>query len=242
MQTVLITGASRGIGAALAREFAAHGYPLALNCRQQTEALEHLAQELRATYRIPILTCVGNVGDPAFVRELFDQTSREIGPVSILINNAGISHIGLLQDMSYEQWRAVMNTNTDSVFLCCKHAIPDMLSRGHGYILNISSVWGNVGASCECAYSSSKGAVNAFTKALARELAPSGITVNAIACGAVDTDMNACFSPEERAALEQEIPCGRYGTPQEVASLAYQLVNAGSYLTGQIITLDGAWT
>lgn len=242
MQTVLITGASRGIGAALAREFAAHGYPLILNCRRQTGTLEQLAQELRETFSLPILTCVGDVGDPAFVRDMFDRASREIGPVSILINNAGVAHIGLLQDMSYEQWHSVMNANADSVFLCCKYAIPDMLHNGHGYILNISSVWGSAGASCECAYSASKGAVNAFTKALARELAPSGITVNAIACGAIDTDMNACLSPEERAALEQEIPCGRYGAPQEVASLAYRLVNAGSYLTGQIITLDGGWT
>ena len=117
----------------------------------------------------------------------------------------------------------------------------NMLHKKSGRILNISSVWGNVGASCEVAYSASKGAVNSFTKALAKEVAPSGISVNAIACGTIDTSMNACFSAEERADLESEIPCGRYGTPVETAELAYAIVSQSPYLTGQIITLDGGW-
>lgn len=116
-----------------------------------------------------------------------------------------------------------------------------MISRKSGHIINISSVWGSVGASCEAAYSASKGAVNALTRGLAKELAPSNIQVNAIACGAIDTDMNACFGPEERAALEAEIPAGRYGTPVEVADMVYQLICSPAYLTGQVITLDGGW-
>ena len=124
---------------------------------------------------------------------------------------------------------------------CCKHAIPKMVHSKSGRILNISSVWGNVGASCEVAYSASKGGVNAFTKALAKELAPSGITVNAIACGVIDTRMNQCFSEEERTQLAEEIPAGRFGNAQEVAQLALSIVTSSSYLTGQIITLDGGW-
>lgn len=242
MNTVLITGAARGIGAALARKFAAQHHPLVLNCRQSAGKLEALAEELRTTCGVPVLTCIGDAGSPDFVADMFRQAFQAMGDVSILINNAGISHIGLLQDMSPAQWNQIMNTNVTSAFLCCRQAIPAMLSQGTGRILNISSVWGNTGASCEVAYSASKGALNAFTRALAKELAPSGIPVNAIACGAIDTDMNACFSGEERTALEQEIPCGRYGRPEEVADLAYRMVTASPYLTGQIVTLDGGWT
>ena len=219
MNTVLITGASRGIGAAIAEVFARHGYQLILNCCHSETALKALSDELSDKYHVTVLPVIGDV----------------------LINNAGISHIGLLQDMTYEQWQHVINTNLSSVFSCCKYALPDMLHKKSGRILNISSVWGNVGASCEVAYSASKGAVNSFTKALAKEVAPSGISVNAIACGTIDTSMNACFSAEERADLESEIPCGRYGTPVETAELAYAIVSQSPYLTGQIITLDGGW-
>ena len=127
------------------------------------------------------------------------------------------------------------------MFCCCKQAIPNMVHNKSGRILNISSVWGNVGASCEVAYSASKGGVNAFTKALAKELAPSGITVNAIACGVIDTRMNQCFSEEERRQLADEIPAGRFGRAQEAAQLALAVVTSPTYLTGQIITMDGGW-
>lgn len=241
MNTVLITGASRGIGAAIAEEFASHGYSLILNCCRSKAALKALADELADRYHVMVLPVIGDVSDPEFVTEMFDIIHDNSLTVDILINNAGISHIGLLQDMTYEQWQHVINTNLSSVFSCCKCALPDMLHAKSGRILNISSVWGNVGASCEVAYSASKGAVNAFTRALAKEVAPSGIAVNAIACGTIDTSMNACFSAEERAGLEAEIPCGRYGTPKEVAELAFATVNQSPYLTGQIITMDGGW-
>lgn len=241
MNTVLITGASRGIGAAIAEEFAHHGYQLILNCCHSETALKALSDELSDKYHVMVLPIIGDVSDPDFVADMFAMIHQQSLSVDVLINNAGIAHIGLLQDMTYEQWQHVMNTNISSVFSCCKYALPDMLHKKSGRILNISSVWGNVGASCEVAYSASKGAVNSFTKALAKEVAPSGISVNAIACGTIDTSMNACFSVEERADLEAEIPCGRYGTPAEVAELAYATVTQSPYLTGQIITLDGGW-
>lgn len=241
MNTALITGASRGIGAAAAEEFAGQGYSLVLNCRNSGDRLEALAAGLRTEYHVDCMTCVGDVGSDAFVHDMFAAAGKRFGGIDILVNNAGISHVGLLHEMSTGDWRRMIDTNLSSVFFCCKEGIPYMLSQKRGKIINISSVWGCVGASCETAYSAAKGGVNALTMALAKELAPSNIQVNAIACGAIDTEMNACFSSEEKAALESEIPCGRFGTPKEVAELIYSLANTSSYLTGQIIRLDGGW-
>lgn len=238
---VFITGASRGIGAAIAHRFAKEGYSLIINCRNSKDALMTLKKELQENYHVPVLASVGNVGDPDYVSGLFQQIKLEFGGVDVVINNAGISHIGLLTDTSFEEWNNILSINLSAAFYTSKLAIPYMLSKQAGKIINISSVWGNVGASCEVAYSASKGGLNTFTKALAKELAPSNIQVNAIACGCIDTAMNQCFSPEERAALEEEIPAGRFGTPEEVAALAYALASEHHYLTGQIITLDGGW-
>ena len=177
-----------------------------------------------------------------FVCQMFEQIRSFCQGIDILINNAGISYIGLLSDMSFDNWEHLIHTNLSSVFSCCKCAIPYMVAQKSGKIINISSDWGICGASCEVAYSAAKGGVNAFTKALAKELAPSGIQVNAIACGVIDTQMNACFTAEEREALMNEIPAGRFGQPDEAASLALQLAAGSEYLTGQIITLDGGWT
>jgi len=239
--TVLITGASRGIGKAIAHYFAKEGHPVVINCSKSADELKELQEELETTYHIPVLRSVGNVGDFNYIIELFKQIEETFGGIDILINNAGISHIGLLSDMTLEEWNAVINTNLSSAFFTSKLAIPYMLSKQKGKIINISSVWGNTGASCEVAYSASKGGLNSFTKALAKELAPSNIQVNAIACGCIDTAMNACFSMEERQALENEIPAGRFGTPEEVAKLTYTLATDCNYLTGQIISLDGGW-
>lgn len=236
-----ITGASRGIGAAIAEQLAEEGYHLAMNGRNEERLLQKAAQ-LSKEYHVTCLPFAGDIGDADFVRQAFTETEKKLGTVDVLINNAGISHIGLLSDMEPEEWNQIMNTNLTSVFLCCKYAIPQMLRKKSGKIINISSVWGNVGASCEVAYSASKGGVNAFTRALGKELAPSNIQVNAIACGTIDTDMNKCFSAEERKELEEEIPCGRYGSPGEVALLVSSLIKTTSYVTGQIITMDGGWT
>lgn len=240
-KTILITGASHGIGRAIAARFAAEGFSLVLNCKTDIMLLRSYADELAHTYGIRTLAVPGDISDHTFVCSLFSQARDVFGGVDVLVNNAGISHIGLLTDLSIDDWNQVIATNLTSVFSCCHEAVPYMVHQKSGCIINISSVWGNVGASCEVAYSASKGGVNSFTKALAKELAPSNITVNAIACGVIDTRMNGCFDADERTALEAEIPMGRYGTPDEVAALAWQLATAPAYLTGQILTIDGGW-
>ena len=229
----LVTGASRGIGKAIAKAFAEAGYDLVLTCSKTLPELEAFAKELEGCKAYQV-----DASDPAQVGALFQKLSR----LDVLVNNAGISYVGLLHEMTVDEWHRVMSTNLDSCFYTSKFAIPLMLREHAGKIINISSVWGNVGASTEVAYSASKGGVNAFTKALAKELAPSGIQVNAIACGVIDTSMNACFSAEDMEALKAEIPADRIGDPEEVAKLALQLATAPSYLTGQVITMDGGWT
>lgn len=241
MKNVLITGASHGIGKAIAELFASRGYRIFINCRSSRKEIIDLAENWTSKYQVPCIPLVYDVSDDREVSAMFEEISLLCHGIDILINNAGVSYIGLLDAMSIDDWNHVINTNLTSVFSCCKQAIPHMLREKRGKIINISSVWGNVGASCEVAYSASKGGVNAFTKALAKELAPSNIQVNAIACGTIDTRMNGCFSAEEREALAEEIPAGRFGKPEEVAALVYQLATGNDYLTGQIITLDGGW-
>lgn len=239
--TALITGASRGIGAALAETFAHAGYQLALCCRNSEETLRALADRLQKQYNTTVLVFIGDVGDYAFVEEMTAKTLETFGSIDVLINNAGISYIGLLTDMSIDAWNRIVATNLTSVFSTCRCVVPSMVHNKSGRIINISSVWGNVGASCEVAYSACKGGINSFTRALGKELAPSNITVNAIACGVIDTDMNRCFSEEERAQLVSEIPAERMGTPEEVAELALSIASGHAYLNGQVITLDGGW-
>lgn len=238
-KTILITGASRGIGHALALAYAKKQYNLVI-CGRNSRTLENTADEIRLL-GADCLAVTCDVGKYEEVKALFDRISERFGNIDVLINNAGISHIGLLQDMSIDDWNNIVNTNLSSVFSTCKLAIPDMIRNHSGSIINISSVWGVCGASCEVAYSATKGGINAFTKALAKELAPSGINVNAIACGVIDTDMNRCFSDEERQNIIEEIPAGRMGSPDEVASLALSISEGSNYLTGQIIVLDGGY-
>lgn len=236
-KTILITGASRGIGRAIAYAAAPHFNRMILTCKNSSDMLMELKQELERDYHLECLTYIGDMGDYSFVESIFKQLDR----IDAVINNAGISHVGLLSNMSVSEWNHVMNTNLNSVFFTSKLAIPMMLSRKEGRIINISSIWGNVGASMEVAYSASKGAVNSFTKALAKELAPSNIQVNALACGVIDTDMNRCFSEEERQLLIDEIPADRMGSPSEIADAVMMLLKAPAYLTGQIITIDGGY-
>ena len=236
-KTALITGASRGIGAAIATILAQNGYDCIMTCSNTLTALEQLAHRLSETYSVKCTAVLADAGNEEDIQQLFNGLEH----LDVLVNNAGISHMGLLSDMTSEEWHRVMNVNLGGLLYTCKRAIPLMLHNHAGHIINISSIWGNVGASMEVAYSASKGGVNAFTKALAKELAPSGISVNAIACGVIDTQMNAILSPEDKDALKEEIPADRFGTCEEVASLVYQLINAPGYLTGQIITLDGGF-
>jgi 3-oxoacyl-[acyl-carrier protein] reductase len=234
----LITGASRGIGRAIAQALAADGYDLILTCKNSIGELETFAASLEEKYGISVCAERVDMSSPSDVRELFEG----ITDLDVLVNNAGISYIGLLQDMTDEEWNDVIGTNLSSAFYTCRQAIPLMLKKHSGRILNISSVWGNVGASLETAYSASKGGMNAFTRALSKELAPSSIAVNAIACGVIDTDMNSAFSAEDMEALKKEIPADRIGKPEEVAGLASLILKAPLYMTGQVITLDGGWT
>ncbi|MCR5667168.1 MAG: SDR family NAD(P)-dependent oxidoreductase [Eubacterium sp.] len=230
-KSVLITGASHGVGRALAEKFSQEDYCLYLNGAHDKDALYEVCESLHAT---PLYY---DVSDPIKVEEMFSHIDR----IDVLINNAGVSYIGLMQDMSYADYSRVMNTNLGGVFFCCQKAIPKMLSQGGGRIVNVSSVWGEVGASCEAVYSASKGGVNALTKALAKELAPSNIQVNAISLGVIDTRMNKCFSSEERDALKEEIPAGCFASSQSAAEMIYTLATANSYLTGQIVRFDGGW-
>ncbi|MCI8455144.1 MAG: SDR family NAD(P)-dependent oxidoreductase [Lachnospiraceae bacterium] len=239
-KNVLVTGSSRGIGRAIALKYAALGYQVILNCKTDTKRMEEVKQEAeRLGGRC--LAIQADVGRREECIRLFDTISRAVGPVDILVNNAGISHIGLLQEMEYDEWDRLLASNLSSVFYCCKLAIPGMVHKKSGAILNISSVWGICGASCEAAYSAAKGGINALTRALAKELAPSGISVNAIACGVIDTEMNRFLTDSEREALLAEIPAGRMGSAEEAADLAVRLTGTSSYLTGQIVALDGGW-
>ncbi len=239
-KSVLITGASRGIGAACARGFARAGYQVFINSRNSKEELNALALKLReegnSCEALP-----GDVGNSGQVLQIFRRVFDVCGGVDVLVNNAGISYCGLLTDMTDKEWDDILHTNLSSVFYCSRAAVPYMVSKKAGKIINISSMWGRVGASCEVAYSATKAGVNGFTMALAKELAPSNIQVNAIACGVIETAMNAWLGEEERKSLTEEIPAGRFGSVDEVAALALDLAEGHSYLTGQVIGLDGGY-
>ena len=240
MNYALITGASRGIGKGIALALAKAGYNLILTCKQNSEALKKVS-DIAKQHNISVHTFIGDLSTPSICEELFSYISENNLSIDILINNAGISYVGLLQDMTYDEWNTCINTNLSSVFHTCKNCIPHMLRIGHGKIINISSVWGNNGASCEVAYSASKGGVNSFTKALAKELAPSNIQVNAVAFGLIDTEMNNHLSTEEKKALLEEIPSGTIGTIEDAGQMILSVLTAPSYMTGQIITMDGGW-
>ena len=266
IKTAIITGASRGIGRAIAVKFASEGYNVVLNSKNGGENLENTLRFCRSawdTYILShpefsdpgsghVLAVKGDVSDSSFVKELVNTAITSFGRIDVLINNAGISYIGLIQDTADDIWQNIINTNLSSVHYCTREVIPHMLKKrpgntdpgkpaAAGRIINISSVWGDAGASCEAAYSASKGGVNAYTKACAKELAPSGISVNAVACGFVDTDMNSHLTKEERLSVIEQIPASRAASPDEIADIIYHIAEMPVYLTGQIITADGGW-
>ncbi len=230
---VFITGSSRGIGYGIAKVFAGSGHAVVLNARRDAEQLKAAAVSLDAEYFL------ADMSDYKQAEEVFGEMRRS-GPPDVLINCAGTECFGLFTDTRPSEWDGVLRNNLYSVLNACHLAVPDMVRRKRGVIINITSVWGVVGASCEAVYSASKGAVNAFTKALAKELGPSGVRVNAIACGAFDTRMNDRLTADERAAFTDGIPLGRFGAPEETGRLALYLASGGAeYLTGQVIALDG---
>ncbi len=241
MKNVFISGASRGIGKGVAIELAKNGYNLALACEKSILDLRDFASKLSDEYHITAKAYqldVGNVNDWSNV---LSDIKNNFDSIDIVINNAGISYVGLITDMTPDEWQRIIDVNVSSLFYSTKAFLPDMIRKKSGKIINISSIWGENGASCEVAYSASKGAVNSYTKALAKEVAPSNISVNAISCGVIDTDMNKCFSDEEISNLKDEIPIGRLGTPTDVGQLALSIINSPTYMTGQIIGCDGGF-
>lgn len=240
-ETVLITGSSSGIGSETAVFFAQNGFNVIINGLRNHAGLAATSARVTSC-GVKCLSFLTDISDFASVDNIFRESKKHGMVPDIIINNAGISHIGLLQDMTPDDWQRVINTNLTSAFNTAKCAIPYMLSKGGGTIVNISSMWGCVGASCEAAYSASKGGLNAFTRALAKELAPSGIQVNAVAFGTVDTTMNAFLNDEEKADLKEQIPAGRFCSAQEAASIIYRVSQLDNYVTGQIITADGGFT
>ncbi|GKU78693.1 3-oxoacyl-ACP reductase [Paenibacillus sp. L3-i20] len=239
--TVLITGGSRGIGAAIAKRFAAEGVNIVIHYLESHEKANETARMCMAM-GANVMTISADLRSRDQLARMRDKLDSHGFRPDILVNNGAISHYGLLSDVSEQEWDDVMSVNLKGMFLCSQLFMPHMISQRFGRIINVSSVWGMSGASCEVLYSTTKGGMNAFTKALAKELAPSGVTVNAVAPGVVDTLMMDGFNPEEKAALQQEIPAGRFGSAEEIASLIYFLsLPESSYITGQIISPNGGW-
>jgi 3-oxoacyl-[acyl-carrier protein] reductase len=239
--TVLITGGSRGIGAAIASRFAAERMNIVIHYLHSHEAANETA---RACMRLGanVMTVSADIRSRDQLLRMKEKLEQRGMVPDILVNNAGVSHYGMLADVTDEVWEDVMAVNLKGLFLSSQLFMPAMIAQRYGRIINVSSIWGLSGASCEVLYSTTKGGVNAFTKALAKELAPSGVTVNAVAPGAVDTAMLGNLDDREMSALQEEIPAGRLAQPDEIASLVYFLaLPESSYITGQIISPNGGW-
>ncbi len=236
MKTVLITGGSRGIGREMVRRFARGGYAVAFVYHRSEKEAKALALETGAT---PI--CADLSTEDACVRAVREAIGL-LGHIDVLINNAAVAGFSLFTDITGEEWNRFLSLNLSAPFFCSREAVRDMLTRKSGRILNISSMWGQVGASCEVHYSAAKSGLIGLTKALAKELAPSSITVNCIAPGVIDTEMNAALSSTDLKALTEEIPLGRLGHPSEIAEWAYFLSeNGGDYVTGQVFGVNGGF-
>ena len=236
MKTVLISGGTRGIGRACAELFLNNGYNVAVIYKSSDEAAAHLRDKLG------IYAVKADVSVSEDVKKAVRSVTERFGSVDVLINNAGISHIGLIQDVSDGDFRRVMDTNLSGAFYLCREVAPMMISAKSGRIINIGSVWGNHGASCEAVYSASKAALRGLTSSLAKELGPSGISVNCVEPGVIETDMNACFDKETLAALADETPLCRLGKPEDVANAVMFLASdRASFITGQFIGVDGGF-
>ena len=239
MKYALITGASGGIGAATARAFAQAGYGVAIHAHRSVDKLHALAQELSAL-SVPVLEVCADLSDPVQAKTMVDNVLEKFCQLDILVCCSGLSHVGLVTDIDPQQWKTLFGVNVDGMHYCCQAVLPHMVHRKEGCILTVSSMWGQVGASCEVAYSATKGAAIAYTKALAQEVGPSNIRVNCIAPGVIATEMNAHLSPEDLEALADETPLGRIGTPEECATCALFLASEGaSFVTGQVLAPNG---
>lgn len=238
-KVALITGSSRGIGKAIALKFAQNGYCVVINCKNSIKKLNETLEEIKKiTQNVIAIKC--DISSYEDCQNMYKEIIEKFGKIDVLVNNAGISYVGLFNEMQPKDWQKILQTNLEGAINISHFVVKDMLKRKNGNIINISSIWGNVGASCEVVYSASKGGLNSFTKALAKELAPSNILVNAISCGAIDTEMNNFLTDDEKQDFANEIPLMRFGKSEEVANLCLFLASENSsYLTGQIITLDG---
>ncbi|MBQ9413677.1 MAG: SDR family oxidoreductase [Clostridia bacterium] len=235
----LITGASRGIGRAIALRLAREGYAVVLNYRQNEAAAEETAQILQALGADGML-CQADVTDEAAVREMVAAVEARYGHIDLLVNNAGIAEQALFTDLSAARWKRMLDVHVNGAFYAASAVLPGMIRRKSGAIINIASMWGETGGSCEVHYSTAKAALIGFTKALAKEVGPSGIRVNCVSPGAVDTDMMAGFSAEDKAALASDTPLGRLGKPEEIAAaVAFLASNDASFITGQILSPNG---
>lgn len=243
MKSIIITGASGGVGKAFARLIASDYKYVAICGYKNFERLSKLEKNIRADENKNFIckSFIGDVGDYNFVSDMVSAVVREAGGIDALVNIAGISHIGLLTDVTPDVWNSIMSTNLTSIYNTCHCVVPHMVHAKAGKIINISSVWGLTGASCEVAYSAAKGGVNSFSKALAKELAPSNISVNAIALGTIDTEMNSHLSHEEKTELENEIPYGKMAAPEEAAAFIKGILNMPPYFTGEVVKFDGGW-
>ena len=235
-KVVLVTGGSRGIGAAAVRAFAQAGCRVALNYRASEDAAQSLAQE----FPQQVFPVRADVASREQVQAMFDQVEEALGPVEILVCNAGIAQQKLFTEITPEEWQRMLDVHLTGAFHCCQRALPGMIRKKWGRILTVSSMWGQVGGSCEVHYSAAKAGLIGMTKALAQEEGPSGITVNCIAPGVIDTDMMAGFGPEDRQALADETPVGRLGTPEEVAhALVFLAGEEAGFINGQVLGING---
>ena len=239
MKTVIVTGGSRGIGAAIVKELASIGYNVVLNYNKSEESAKKIQTELKEK-NINIEIFKADVSKREEVTKLVEITLNKYKNIDVLINNAGIDQIKPFTDITDEDWNSMMSINLNSVFYCTQEVLKNMIQNKSGCIINISSIWGQVGASCEVHYSASKAAVDGFTKALAKELGPSNIRVNSISPGFIDTDMNKELKEEDLIEIKKEIPLGRIAKPEEIAKSVKWLIE-DNYVTGQIISINGGW-
>ena len=240
-QTALITGASGGIGSEIAREFARKGYNIVVHYHKNKDRADQLCRELQA-FGAEALPFGADLTQEEDVKRLFVAAFSRFGKIDVLVNNAAISLWKLLTDMTEADWDSVFSINVKSLFLTCREVLPSMVAEKAGKIINISSVWGITGASCEVAYSAAKGAIIAFTKALAKEVGPSGIQVNCVAPGVIDTPMNNNLTAEDLTALIEETPAGKIGLPIDVAKAVCFLASSDSdFITGQVLSPNGGF-
>ena len=242
MNTVLITGGSRGIGRATALEFAKNGYAVAINYVNSEKSAKELATKIMMDFSVPACAYKADVKNRNEVEEMVEKIQSDLGTITVLVNNAGISAQRDFRSIDEYEWKTMLSTHLDGAFNCTQCAIPRMIERQYGKIINIGSMWGIVGGSCEVHYSTAKAGLIGFTKALAKELAPSNITVNCVCPGVIETDMTKIFDEETLNDLKDKTLLKRLGTPQDIAkSVAFLASKEADYITGQILNVSGGF-